>query len=256
VKVSVITVVYNNVETIEDTIKSVASQDYTDIEHIVIDGGSSDGTLEIIEKYRGKLGGVVTEPAEGIYHAMNKGLALATGEITGFMNSDDLYADSSVVRQVVDTFQDETMDACYADLVYVSKDNEKVIRYWKSAPFEKGSFTFGWCPPHPTFYVRKSLVERLGGFDQSVKIAAGVELMMRYLERGGIRARHIPRVWVTMRMGGKTNQSLMNTFQQNMEVLSALRSNNPHVSTFSFVARKVINRVGQYVSGFLRNYQR
>mgnify|MGYP001558238487 CR=1 FL=1 len=112
-KVSIITVVYNNAKTIEDTIKSVAEQDYTDIEHIVVDGGSSDGTLKIIKKYRRKLGKVVTEPDEGIYHAMNKGLALATGEVIGFLNSDDLYADSSVVKQIVNAFQDGTADACY-----------------------------------------------------------------------------------------------------------------------------------------------
>lgn len=255
-KISVITVAYNSAETIEDTIKSVAEQDYTDIEHIVIDGGSNDGTLEIIEKYRDRLGKVVTEPDEGIYHAMNKGLALATGEIVGFLNSDDLYTDSSVVRQIVNTFQDRMVDACYADLVYVSKNNERVIRYWRSSPFEKGNFTYGWCPPHPTFYTRKSVVEQLGEFDQSVKIAADVELMMRYLEWSGVRAHYIPRTWVTMRVGGKTNQSLRNIFQQNKEVLSALRRNNTHVSMFSFVACKTINRVGQYVSGFLRNFRR
>lgn len=254
-KVSVITVVYNNVETIEGTIKSVAEQDYPDIEHIVVDGGSSDGTLEIVEKYRGRLGKVITEPDEGIYHAMNKGLALATGEILGFLNSDDLYADSSVVRQIASTFQDDTVDACYADLVYVSKDNEKVIRYWRSSLFKKNDFMLGWCPPHPTFYARKSIFERLGGFDQSVKIAADVELMMRYLERGGIHVRYIPRVWITMRVGGKTNQSLKNIFQQNKEILRALRRNDVHGSAFFFLAHKVINRVGQYVSGFLSNYR-
>lgn len=255
-KVSVITVAYNSAETIEDTIKSVAGQDYTDIEHIVIDGGSNDGTLEIIGKYRDRLGKVVTEPDEGIYHAMNKGLALATGEIVGFLNSDDLYADSSVVKQIVNAFQDETVDVCYADLVYVSKNNERVIRYWRSSPFAKGNFASGWCPPHPTFYARKSVVERLGGFDQSVKIAADVEFMMRYLEGDSVRAYYIPRAWVTMRVGGKTNQSLRNIFQQNKEVLSALRRNNASVSMFSFVARKTINRVGQYASGFLRNFRR
>ncbi len=254
-KVSVITVVYNNAENIEDTIKSVAEQDYADIEHIVVDGGSSDGTLEIIEKYRGRLGKIVAEPDEGIYDAMNKGLALATGEIIGFLNSGDLYADSSVLEQIVNAFQDDAVDACYADLVYVSKDNEKVIRYWKSSLFAKGDFALGWCPPHPTFYVRKSIVERLGGFDQSIKIAADVELMMRYLECGGIRPRYVPRVWVRMRVGGKTNQSFKNIFQQNKEVLRALRKSGVHVSTFLFVVRKIINRIGQFVLGFVRNFQ-
>ncbi len=254
-KVSVITVVYNNAENIEDTIKSVAEQDYADIEHIVVDGGSSDGTLEIIEKYRGRLGKIVAEPDEGIYDAMNKGLALATGEIIGFLNSGDLYADSSVLEQIANAFQDDAVDACYADLVYVSKDNEKVIRYWKSSLFEKGGFALGWCPPHPTFYVRKSIVERLGGFDQSIKIAADVELMMRYLEYGGIHSRYIPQVWVRMRVGGKTNQSFKNIFQQNKEVLRVLRKSGVHVSIFLFVVRKIINRIGQFVLGFVRNFR-
>jgi glycosyltransferase involved in cell wall biosynthesis len=252
-RITVITVCFNSVATIADMLESVAAQIHGDFEHIVVDGASTDGTLSVIRQWQKHPIRLVSEADDGIYDAMNKGLALATGEVVGFLNSDDLYSDSSVLSQVAMAFDDATLDACYADLVYVNKSDDRVIRYWKSSRFKRGAFGLGWCPPHPTFYVRKCIVDKLGGFDESLKIAADVDLMMRYLECGGIRSRYVPRVWVRMRIGGKTNQSVRNIIDQNREVLRTLRANNVPVSVVSFAARKAGQRLRQFVFGFLRN---
>lgn len=254
-RITVITVCYNSAATIRDTLESVAMQSYKNFEHIVVDGASIDGTLAIVRGWTGHSIQLVSGPDNGIYDAMNKGLSLATGEVVGFLNADDTYSDSSVLGQIANAFQDKALDACYADLVYVSQDNRRVIRYWRSKVFRKGDFALGWCPAHPTFYARKSVVERLGYFDHSLRLAADAELMMRYLERGGIRSRYIPRVWVRMRVGGATNQSLKNIVQQNREILIALRKNNIAVSPLLFVTNKIINRIRQFVSGLARRFR-
>jgi glycosyltransferase involved in cell wall biosynthesis len=251
-KITVITVCYNSASTIGDTLRSIASQSYKDLEHLVIDGGSTDGTLEIVRAWEGHRLRLVSEPDEGIYDAMNKGLALAAGGIVGFLNADDFYADQTVLEQIANVFQDEKVDACYADLVYVSQDNRRVVRYWESKPFTKGDFALGWCPAHPTFYVRKSVVDRNGCFDKSFRLAADAELMMRYLEREEIRSTYKPGVWVRMRLGGQTNQSLSNVVRQNKEVLRALRKNGVPFSTTLFAATKVANRVRQFFTGRVR----
>ncbi len=253
--ISVITVVFNGAATLEQTILSVLEQNYANVEHIVIDGGSTDATPDIIRRYEGSIDYWVSEKDAGVYDAMNKGLSLATGEVVGFLNADDTYSDSSVLGQIANAFQDKTLDACYADLVYVSQDDQRVIRYWRSRDFRKGDFALGWCPAHPTFYARRSVIERLGYFDDTLKLAADAELMMRYLERWGIRSRYIPRVWVRMRLGGKTNRSLKNIIQQNREILIALARNNIPVSPLLFATNKIIDRIRQFVSGLARRYR-
>lgn len=251
-KISVITVCYNSALTIKDTLESVALQSYKDVEHLIVDGGSTDGTLEIIRAWRGHPVRLISESDEGIYDAMNKGLALATGDVVGCLNSDDFYADSSVLVKIANAFQDESVDACYGDLVYVSQDARRVVRYWKSKPFIKGSFAKGWCPAHPTFYVRKSVIDRLGSFDRSFKLAADMELMMRYLERERIRTVYIPDVLVRMRVGGATNQSWKNIVQQNREIFVALQKNGVQFSKPLFLIKKVKNRLGQFIAGRLK----
>ena len=248
-KISVITVAYNSSKTIATTLDSVAIQTHYDIEHLVIDGASTDATLALIRNHRNPNIRLVSEPDKGIYDAMNKGLALAMGEIVGFLNSDDFYEDASVLEKVAAAFQDPAVEACYADLVYVTQDNSRVVRYWKSKPFISGDFAKGWCPAHPTFYVRRSVIARLGLFDQSYKLAADVEFMMRYLECGRIRTVYIPHVLVRMRLGGITNQSWRNIVQQNQEILSALRKNDVPFSTLLFVVHKLISRLRQFVVG-------
>lgn len=254
-KISVITVCYNSAKTIADTLDAVAMQTHTDIEHLVIDGASNDGTVETVLSHANPQIRLISEPDKGIYDAMNKGFTQATGEVVGFLNSDDFYADAAVLAKIANAFQDPAVDACYADLVYVTQDNSRVVRYWKSKPFTKGDFAKGWCPAHPTFYVRKSVIERLGYFDQSYKLAADVEFMMRYLERGQVRAAYIPHVLVRMRLGGATNQSWKNIVQQNKEIFAALRKNGVPFSRMLFASNKVVSRLWQFAAGRVRRYR-
>lgn len=250
--ISLITVVYNGVATIEHAIRSVIEQNYDNIEYIVIDGGSTDGTVDILRHYDVHLDYWRSEPDDGIYDAMNKGIALASGDVVGFLNADDLFANETVLEQVAAAFRDATLDACFADMVYVSRDNRKVRRYWKSRPFSPGDFAAGWCPAHPTFYVRKSVLDRYGSFDKSFKLAADVELMMRLLERNRIRTAYFPRVWVRMRVGGQTNQSWKNILVQNKEIMLALEKNGLRFSRIGFMANKIVNRLAQFAAGHVR----
>ena len=254
IKISVITVAYNSVATISDTLNTVAMQAYTDVEHLVIDGASEDGSLEIMKNHSNPQIRVFSEPDSGIYDAMNKGLAIASGEIVGFLNSDDFYSDAAVLSKIANAFQDPSVDACYADLVYVTQGSNRVVRYWKSKPFIKDSFAKGWCPAHPTFYVRSSVIERLGYYDQSYKLAADVDLMMRFLEVGRVRAVHIPHVLVRMRLGGASNQSWKNIVQQNKEIFAALRKNSIPFSRVYFLLNKVANRLWQLAVGRVNRY--
>jgi glycosyltransferase involved in cell wall biosynthesis len=255
VKISVITVAFNSASTIADTLQSIASQSYADVEHLVIDGGSTDGTLEIVRGWTGHAIRLVSEPDEGIYDAMNKGFALASGEIIGFLNSDDFYASPRVLSEVAEVFRDDSIGACHADLAYVSQDNRRVVRYWQSKSFVKGAFALGWCPAHPTFYIRKSVIARFGVFDKSLKLAADAELMMRYLERNGVPSVYVPRVWVRMRLGGQTNQSFGNIVQQNREILFGLRANGIPYSTLLFTVSKIRNRIWQFIAGRMRRHE-
>ena len=253
-KVSVITVAYNSAKTIADTLDSVAMQTHTDIEHLVIDGKSIDGTAEIVLSHVNPQIRLISEPDKGIYDAMNKGFKNATGKVVGFLNSDDFYADTAVLEKIANAFQDPAVDVCYADLVYVTQDKSRVVRYWKSKLFTKGDFAKGWSPAHPTFYVRKSVVERLGVFDQSYKLAADMEFMLRYLESEQVHAIYIPHVLVRMRLGGASNQSWGSVVQQNKEVFNALRKNGVAFSKIWFWSNKVLSRLWQFAVGAVMRY--
>ena len=252
-KITVITVSYNSATTIADTIRSVASQTYKNIEHLVIDGQSHDKTALVVQANHHPGLIFSSEPDSGIYDALNTGLARATGEVIGFLNSDDFYADDVVLEKIAAAFLDESVDACFADLVYVTTDNSRVARYWKSKPFTKGDFAKGWCPAHPTFYIRKSALQRLGIFDLSFKLAADFEFIVRYLESGAIKSVYIPHVLVRMRLGGATNQSLRNVWNQNKEIIMALQKNEVSYSKIIFCTHKLINRISQYVSARLNS---
>lgn len=250
-KITVITVSYNSAGTIADTVCSVANQTHPDVEHLVIDGRSTDGTVQVVEAHRHPNLVLSSEPDKGIYDAMNKGLSRATGDVIGFLNADDFYADVDALARVAKAFEeDPRVDACYGDLLYVTEDNQSVVRYWKSRPFVPGSFARGWSPAHPTFYIRRSALERLGGFDLSYRLAADTELMMRYLEKGRVRSAYIPEVQVHMRVGGATNRSLRNIFLQNQEILRALKKNGVPYSLVSFVVHKLASRFSQRWAGF------
>jgi len=245
-KISVITVSRDSAATIEDTVRSVDRQTHADREHILIDGASLDGTLDVVAKHRGKFAVCISEPDAGIYDAMNKGAARASGDVIGFLNADDVYANDRVLERIAAAFDDEGIQAAYADLVYVDqRDPTRVVRYWRPGDFRPGLFARGWMPPHPTFYVRRKVFERLGGFKPEYRLQGDFELTMRFLEVHGIRAKYVPEIWIRMRMGGVSNRSWRNTWNGNVEAYRAARSNGLAVTPF-FVLRKVLSRIPQF----------
>lgn len=247
-KISIITVCYNSAPTIGDTLRSVRQQTHDDIEHIVVDGLSTDNTLAVVATEGPHLAMLISEKDMGIYDAMNKGIGLATGEVIGFINADDFYASEGVLREVAAAFEKPGVDCCFGDLCYVSKlDAAKVVRYWSSKDFVPGAFERGWCPPHPTFFVRRSVYERLGGFDLNFKIAADFELMARYLEIARVTSFYIPEVLVKMRLGGTTNKSLANILKQNSEIRQALKKLGLKFSMSKFLFPKLTSRAVQFL---------
>lgn len=247
-KISIITVCFNSADTIEDTLNSVANQSKVIVEHVLIDGASTDNTLEIIKRHQ-SVTKLVSEPDKGIYDAMNKGIALATGDIVGTLNADDFYADENVLENVAKVFLDLTVEACYADLVYVNQKNTgKIVRYWKSRDYVSGLFKLGWMPAHPTFFVRKSVYDRLGGFSLNYKIAADFELLFRFIEQNKIKTKYIPKAMVKMRLGGTTNKNLSNVIKQNKEIIATLKKQYPDFSMFKFIFKKLSNRFFQFLS--------
>lgn len=248
-KVSVITVAYNSAATIADTLRSVAGQSHTQIEHIVIDGASKDATLNIVRREGGHVARVVSEPDRGIYDAMNKGLRLATGAVVGFLNSDDFYASPDALAKVAKVFDDPSVEACWGDLCYVKQDDAtQIVRYWQSSPFAPGRFTRGWCPPHPTFFVRHRVYERLGGFDLGYRMANDIELMVRFIEVHGINTRYLPELLVKMRIGGASNSNWNAILLQNREIWRALKTHGLSPSLPLFIGGKLVSRGRQFVA--------
>ncbi|MHC4070458.1 MAG: glycosyltransferase family 2 protein [Planctomycetota bacterium] len=243
-KVSIITVCFNSAETIENTIKSILSQDYKNIEYIVVDGGSTDGTLEIISRYRHKIAKVISEPDKGIYDAMNKGLRSSTGDILATLNGDDVYAEQTTVSQMAEFIESKDLDAAYGDLIYVDRrDTGHVKRFWQPGPYKKGAFHHGWVIPHPTFFCRKEIFERHGYFNDKLQIAADFELMLRFIEKHRITVGYLPKVIVKMSTGGKANV-LRGMIQGNKEIIKSFRLNDLRLSPWFFV-RKPITKISQ-----------
>ncbi|MBK1621830.1 glycosyltransferase family 2 protein [Lamprobacter modestohalophilus] len=245
-KISVITTLCNAVQTIDDCLDAMAAQSHADREHLVIDGDSTDGTLERLQRRRDQLGVLVSEPDGGIYFGLNKGLALATGEVIGILHSDDLYADTEVLARVARAFADPAVQALYGDLVYVAADDtRRVIRHWRAGAFRPQRLRWGWMPPHPTLFLRRSVYERVGVFDTGYRIAADYDLMLRVLSQlegplegpgDGQGDRHeqgpehrqgrvvyVPEVLVRMRLGGKSNRNLKQIAQKSWEDYQILR---------------------------------
>ncbi|TKF64199.1 glycosyltransferase [Vibrio sp. F13] len=225
-KVSVITATYNSSKTVLDTLKSLNEQTYTDIEYIIIDGGSSDNTVSVIKEHCPKVASIVSEPDKGIYDALNKGISAATGDIVGFLHSDDLLAYPDAIKELVETLQREKTQAVYADLEYVSKDNtSKIIRKWTSGAFDKQKLRSGWMPPHPTFFMKRDLYIKHGMFDLDLKIAADYDSLLRYLWSNNVTASYLPKVVTKMRVGGASNRSLTNIIEKTKEDIQALKNN-------------------------------
>ncbi len=244
-KVSIITIAYNSAETIEDTIKSIVTQNYSNLEYIIIDGGSTDKTLSIVDKFKDSITTIVSEPDKGIYDAMNKGVQNATGDIVGILNSDDIYADNKVVSRIVEAIGNK--DSIYADLVYVDRDNtDKVTRYWKSGKYRKGIFKSGWMPPHPTFFIKKSCYNQYGTYNLQLKSAADYELMLRMLHKHNISVAYLPEVITKMRVGGQSNATLVNRIKANKEDKLAWSINDLKPGPLTLIM-KPVRKISQFV---------
>lgn len=246
-KVSIITVVYNNESTISDAIESVLSQQNIDLEYIVIDGASTDKTVAIIKSFKNHINVFTSEKDEGIYDAMNKGISASSGDIIGILNSDDLYADSQVINDVIMHFRnDSELDVLYGNLNYVKFRNvNKVIRKWISKSYYPSFFEDGNVPPHPTVFVKRQVYLKAGLFDLNYKLAADYEFLIRALKLHHFKSRHINRLMVKMRLGGATNRSFYNIFSANLEILQAWRKNGLPVP-LKLMPLRLIKRISQY----------
>lgn len=231
-KLSIITICYNPGESIKAAIVSVLSQQDVDVEYMIIDGGSTDGTREFITSLNGRINRFISEPDRGLYDALNKGIRLAGGDVIGLLHADDLYESAKVLSRVAETFQKTHADAVYGDLVYVNKDNpDKIIRFWKSGDYTPDRLKFGWMPPHPALFVKRAIYEnaKLANgeyFDTSLKIASDYDFMMRLLGRMRIKVAYLPRILVRMRLGGASNKSLKNMVHKSREDLTVMKRNN------------------------------
>ena len=248
-KISVITVCYNSAATIADTFASVAAQSHPDVEHIVIDGGSTDGTVDIIKRHQPQIAHWISEKDRGLYDAMNKGLQKANGDVVGFLNADDVYYDGRVLSVIAKKMSEENIQACFGDLVYVDPKNlQKIIRYWKSKPYKNGAFKYGWVPAHPTFYAQKNVYLRHGGFDLSYQLASDFDIMCRFIEKHHIKTKYISQIFVRMRTQGETNKSIANIIKQNIEIVKSMKKNGANVAPGRFIVSKLASRIVQYVT--------
>lgn len=244
-KVSIITATYNSAKTISDTLQSLNEQNYQDIEYIIIDGASIDNTLDVIKQQCPRVTTIISEPDKGIYDALNKGVRVATGDIIGFLHSDDLFAYSDAVKDIVSQLKKSDCDALYGDLQYVSKDDtENVIRLWKSGTYTKEKLKNGWMPPHPTFYMKRDLYEKFGLFDLSFKIAADYDSLLRYLWTNNVTMTYLPKVVMKMRVGGASNRSLKNIIQKTKEDITALKNNKIFWPSALFL--KNLSKISQF----------
>jgi glycosyltransferase len=245
-KISVVTAVYNRAETIGQAMQSVAMQDQVDLEHIVVDGNSTDSTSEVIDSQRTDLVSLVREPDDGIYDALNKGIARSTGDIIGFLHADDLFQNHSSLQSIAAVFDREDVDAVYSDLVYVKQDDvSKVVRYWKSGNYNVRRFRFGWMPPHPTVYVRRSVYEKFGCYRTDVGTNADYECMLRLMVKHQIRVSYLPQISVRMRTGGASGASLCDRLQANRQDKIAWELNGL-AAPFGLRLTKPLSKAPQY----------
>jgi glycosyltransferase involved in cell wall biosynthesis len=245
-RVSIITVTYNSAKTIRCTLESINSQTYANIEHIIIDGNSTDDTLSILKDFP-HIAKIISESDNGLYDAMNKGIALASGDVIGILNSDDMYSSCNVISDVVCMFEKQEVEAVYGDLQYVHENNlDKVMRTWKAGIFSKKKIYYGWMPPHPTFFVRQQIYKKTGSFNLTLKMSADYELMLRMFIKENIQAAYIPQVLVKMRTGGVSNASFKNRIKANKEDRKAWKLNNLTPYFFTLYL-KPFRKILQYI---------
>jgi glycosyltransferase involved in cell wall biosynthesis len=244
-KISILTVAYNSAGTIADTLASVRAQDYPQVEHLVVDGASADGTMAVVSRFP-HVAQAISEPDRGLYDAMNKGLRWATGDVVGILNSDDFYARPQVLSRVAALMEQTGADALYADLDYVDhRDTQRIVRQWKSGDYAEDRFLRGWMPPHPTFFARRSVYERLGGFDTRLRCSADYELMLRFLFKNQVSVCYLPEVIVRMRTGGMSNATLSHRLRANREDREAWRMNGLSPRFYTFLL-KPLSKISQY----------
>lgn len=246
-KISIITVVWNNKKTIKDAIESVLGQTHKDIEYIIIDGASTDGTVEVVKSYGNKISKFVSELDNGLYDAMNKGIALASGDVVGILNSDDFYVDNGVIERIVKEFEEKQTDSVFADLVYVKSENlDKIVRHYDSSYFTPQKFAYGWMPAHPTFFVKKWVYEKYGVFRTDLKIGADFDILARFLYTHKISYSYMKEVLVKMRLGG-VSTSFSSIWINNIEQLRVCRQNGIDTNIF-----KILSKYPSKLMGFVR----
>lgn len=251
-QISVVTVTFNSAGTLRDTLRSVAAQDYTNVEHVLVDGGSKDGTIDIIRSFP-HVKKWVSEKDKGLYDAINKGIRMAGGDVVGILNSDDFFADNQVLSRIAETFSDHPIDAVYGDIAFVKPNNlRKIIRLYRSATFSPRKFAFGYMPAHPSFYVKKDIYERLGLYKLDYKIAADYELLMRFIYRNHLSCRYIDKVLVYMRTGGVSNKTVFSRYTLNREIIKACRENGVNTN-MAILSVKYLNKVFEYIKPIFIN---
>ena len=249
-KISLITVTYNSARYLQNAIQSVYNQDYPNIEYIIVDGGSTDDTLSIIEKNASCITKWISEKDNGMYDAINKGMKMATGDVIGILNSDDMLASKNVISKIASCFKERHVDSIFGDLIYVdAEETSKIHRFWKGMPYKRTSFNLGWMPAHPTFYVRREIVEQLGGYETHYFSASDFELMTRYLYKHRISSFYLPELIVKMRKGGMSNGSFKKRFRANRRDYLALKRNDV---PFPFIVSliKPLRKLPQYIKLF------
>ena len=252
-RISVITVCYNAASTLKDAVESVLGQIPDaeapfDLEYIVVDGASTDATLDLLAPYRERIATLISEPDQGLYDAMNKGVQAATGDVVAILNADDVYASTNVLARVAATFRDSGAEAVYGDLHYVAADDlSQVTRRWKAGTYTTGAFRRGWMPPHPALFVRRACYHRWGHFTLTLRSAADYELMLRFIHRHGMTLAYLPETLVLMRAGGVSNASLKHRIRAHREDWKAWRMNGYHPSPFTMLA-KPLRKLPQFLS--------
>jgi glycosyltransferase len=246
-KVSIITVCYCSASTIADTLSSIAAQSHPDIEHIIVDGGSADNTMKIVDSFP-HVTKKISKKDQGIYHAMNKGIEMATGDVVGILNADDIYAHKDILQKIAILFEDESIDAVYGDLIFVDQqDTSRVKRRWKSGPYQIEQFYKGWMPPHPTFFVRRAIYEKFGKFNTSLSSSADYELMLRFLLKHKIKPAYLNEVMINMRQGGKSTASFRNRFIAQVEDRMAWKINQLKPDLFTLIL-KPLSKIKQFIN--------
>ena len=245
-KITIVTPTYNSAKTLTTNIQSIQNQSYTNWQHLIIDNVSVDKTIEIINSNYDSRRKIISEKDNGIYDALNKGISLADGEIISILHSDDIFFDNNTLMEVINKFENYNTDIVYGDLIYVKKNNlNKTLRYWKSNKYEFGLFDKGWSPPHPAFFIKKEIHDKLGLYKNNIGNSADIELMYRMLEKHKISNQYLNKILVKMRYGGKSNNSLFQIFRQNLQILKFLNLKNPFQICL-FIYLKIKNRISQF----------